>query len=191
MKCDMQLAFILFLILPSSIFAQQVSSGAVASLDGRVVVSERDISSWSSAQSCYGPDALTSRKAAFLKLLEVAIAESALRSAAGVVISSKDIEVEAKRFDSETRAPEILTCVKQNLGQDEAYRRVFVHSILIESRLRQFLNGKKNEHGVWMDQKIWFQSVPLMELEVYDQTLRTWVQNIHGNPRLSVVKLKL
>ena len=191
MNSDIKIILIIFLAFPCPIAAQQVSSGTVASLDGRVVVSEGDISSWSSAQSCYGPDALASRRAAFLKLLEAAIAESALRSAAGVVISTKDIEVEAKRFDSETRAPGILTCVKHNLSEDEAYRRVFVHTILIESRLRQFLNGKKNEHGVRMDQKIWFQSVPLMELEVHDQALRTWVQNIHGNPRLSTVKLKL
>lgn len=112
----------------------------VARLDGREVMSDADLADWSAAQGCYGEDAITSRKAAFMRLAEAAIAEAALAEHGGPVFDSVALSSEAARIDRETRAPDILACIKKVLGPgEERYRRVFVRPTLIESRLRTFL----------------------------------------------------
>ncbi|MDE2293364.1 MAG: hypothetical protein KGL53_14880 [Elusimicrobia bacterium] len=113
------------------------ASPAVAKLDGRVVVTEADLSDWSAAQACYGPGALTSRKAAFMRLTEAAVAEAAMAAHGGPVIDAAKLDAEVRRIDRETRAPEILACIKRSLG--ERYARVFVRPELVESSLRLFL----------------------------------------------------
>jgi|GEM_PF-1447485 len=115
-------------------------SPAAAFLAGEAVVSEDDISGWQAAQACYGEGAITSRRAAFMRLLEAAIAEKALKSAGALKDAAGEARAEAARIDRETRAPGILECVKRVLGPGDArYLRVFVRPALIESRTRFFL----------------------------------------------------
>jgi hypothetical protein len=127
----MKAAFLAMLLtLPAS--AQDV-----ALLDGKVAVTEADLAAWSAAQACYGEGALTSRKAAFMRLTEAALAERAMRESGGPDITDADVAEDAERIDTETQAPDILACIKAALKDD--YRRVFVRPSYTESRLRLFL----------------------------------------------------
>lgn len=119
--------------------ARQERGKAVAALDGEPVVSERDISDWQAAQSCYGEGAIVSRKAAFMRLLETAIAEKALKDAGAVKTGEGELRAEADRINRETRAPEILACVKRSIGEGGGYLRVFVRPVLIETGMRGFI----------------------------------------------------
>jgi len=114
-------------------------AGAAARLDGRAAVTEGDLSDWQAAQACYGEGALTSRRAALMRLVEAAIAGKAMLLAGRAGISDSDLSAEAERIDRETRAPEILACIKKALAPRERYLRVFVRPTLVESRLRAFL----------------------------------------------------
>ncbi|MBI5597446.1 MAG: hypothetical protein HY928_15260 [Elusimicrobia bacterium] len=117
--------------------ALNATAGEVARLDGRTIVTDADIAGWSAAQACYGEGALTSRKAAFMRLTEAAVADKAMRGHGGPVIDDKAVAEDAARIDKETQAPDILACIKAALGAD--FQRVFVRPSLIESRLRLFL----------------------------------------------------
>lgn len=114
----------------------------VVRLEGRAVITEADLSAWSAAQGCYGEDAITSRNAAFMRLTEAALAESAMAGRGGPTLDEAAVSSEAARIDRETRAPDILACIKRALGT-EPYLRVFVRPTLIESRLRLFLMQDK------------------------------------------------
>lgn len=123
-------ALLLCLALPAA--AQDV-----ALLDGKVIVTEADLAGWSAAQGCYGEGALTSRRAAFMRLTEAALADSAMRKFGGPDIADADVAKDAERIDKETQAPDILACIKGALKDD--YRRVFVRPSYTESRLRLYL----------------------------------------------------
>lgn len=120
-----------------------------ARLDGSAYLTEADLSDWSAAQGCYGEDAITSRKAAFMRLTEAALAEAAMKAEGGPVFDAVALSSEAARIDRETRAPDILACIKRALGPgEERYLRVFVRPTLVESRLRTFLmNDAKVQEG--------------------------------------------
>lgn len=119
---------------------------AVAVLDGRAIVSEADIRDYQALQACYGEEALPSRRAALMRLVEAAIAESAMRDHDGPRITDKDVEADALRIDRETRAPEILACIKKHFGGDKRrYERVFVRPALVEARFRHFV---PNDPGI-------------------------------------------
>lgn len=119
------------------LLAAPASSQEVVLLDGKAVVTEADLSGWSAAQGCYGEGALTSRRAAFMRLTEAALADSAMRRYGGPDITDADVANDAERIDKETQAPDILACIKNTLKDD--YRRVFVRPSYTESRLRLFL----------------------------------------------------
>ncbi|MFA6318953.1 MAG: hypothetical protein WC943_16205 [Elusimicrobiota bacterium] len=112
----------------------------VASLDNSVVITEADLSDWQASQACYGQGAMTSREAAFMRLLEAAIAERAMRSAGKPRVASSDLAKEAGRIDRETRAPDILDCIKRHFGKRvKRYHQVFVKTAFVESRMREFI----------------------------------------------------
>ena len=113
------------------------TAAEVARLDGVSIITEADLSGWSAAQACYGEGALTSRRAAFMRLTEAAIAEKAMRERGGPVIDEKAVSDDAARIDRETQAPDILACIKAALGKD--YQRVFVRPSVTEASLRLFL----------------------------------------------------
>lgn len=116
------------------------SAVIVAVLAGHPAIMEADLSDYQATQACYGEGALTSRQAALMRLLEAALAETAMAKAGAAPITEADLKKDAERIDTETRAPEILACIKAHFGPDEArYRRVFVRSHLAEARLRNFL----------------------------------------------------
>lgn len=109
----------------------------VARLDGTSIISEADLSGWSAAQACYGEGALTSRRAAFMRLTEAALADKAMRENGGPVIDDAVVAADAARIDRETQAPDILACIKGALGKD--YQRIFVRPSVTEASLRLFL----------------------------------------------------
>ena len=116
------------------------SVAIIAVLAGRPAIMEADLVDYQASQACYGEGALTSREAAFMRLLEAALAEPAMTKAGASPIVEADLKKDAERIDKETRAPEILACVKAHFGGDAArYRRVFVRTHLAEARLRDFL----------------------------------------------------
>ncbi|TPW20817.1 MAG: hypothetical protein FD126_1305 [Elusimicrobia bacterium] len=126
------------LLLASAFFlAVPAAAQDVVLLDGKPIISEADLADWSGAQGCYGEGALTSRRAAFMRLTEAALADAAMRSYGGPDITDADVAKDADRIDKETQAPDILACIKSSLGPE--YRRVFVRPSYTESRLRLFL----------------------------------------------------
>ncbi|MBI5244094.1 MAG: hypothetical protein HY922_10535 [Elusimicrobia bacterium] len=135
-------------------------AAVVAKLDGEAVVTEAGLSDWQASQACYGEGAITSRNAGLMRLLEAAIAEKAMRQAGVAALTDADLAAEAARIDRETRAPDILECIKKTLepgvrdafsarassqapggaGEGkERYLAAFVRPTLVESRLRTFL----------------------------------------------------
>ena len=122
--------FVLLLAVPAA--AQDV-----VLLDGKPIISEADLAGWGGAQGCYGEGALTSRRAAFMRLTEAALADAAMRAYGGPDITDGDVAKDAERIDKETQAPDILACIKASLKDD--YRRVFVRPSYTESRLRLYL----------------------------------------------------
>lgn len=120
------------------IFSPAYAAGPVASV-GAGEVSERDISDWQAAQGCYGEDAITSRKAGFMRMFEAAVLEELL---AGVKrpIAGADYAKEVARIDAETRAPDILACIKKYFGgATPRYERVFVRPILAQRFIREYV----------------------------------------------------
>lgn len=111
----------------------------VALLSGRPVITEADLLDYQATQACYGEGALTSRKAAFMRLLEASIAGEAMRAGGGPTPDEAVLKEESDRIDKETRAPEIVACIKKHYGDDaRRYRKIFVRLAWIASRFRVF-----------------------------------------------------
>lgn len=102
-------------------------------------VTEQDITDWQAAQSCYGDDAITSRKAGFMRMFEATILDKVL-TGQNHPITQEDYKKEVSRIDAETRAPEILNCIKKHFGDATTrYERVFVRPILGQRFIREFV----------------------------------------------------
>jgi hypothetical protein len=115
-----------------------ILTAALVLLDGRPSVTGHELEAYRSAQACSLQGALGSRESAFLRLLEAAIAEEAMRAHGGPVLEAGDLEREAARLERETPAPLVVACIKERLGPD--YLRVYVKPLWIESRFRTFLS---------------------------------------------------
>lgn len=124
--------------------------GMVAGIGASGMISELDLADFSAAESCYGPDAINSRKAGFMRMLEATVGEEALRRDAGTMITPGDYEAEIERVDRDTRAPEILGCIKKHFGFDpdsgkfrdaegrNRYKRVFLRKYIVQARVFRF-----------------------------------------------------
>ncbi len=117
------------------------TSPIVAVIGEKGRVTEQDLADFAAAESCYGPEALNSRKAGFMRMLETAIMEEVMRREAGIELTKADYEKESRRIDRETRAPEILECVKKYFGADGRgrYERVFLRKNMIAGPFHRFL----------------------------------------------------
>lgn len=132
-------------VLALFIHAGGLNAASAVAVVGGGEVSEQDISDWQAAQSCYGGDAITSRKAGFMRLFEAAILEEVLARQARP-ITAAEYKAEAARIDAETRAPDILGCIKNYFGGGTArYERVFVRPILAQRFIREYV---KSDPGV-------------------------------------------
>lgn len=159
-------------------------------------MTESDLSDWRAAQACYGPDAPASREAAFLRLVEAAVAEEAMRRRGVPPPSQEDLARDADRIDRETRLPDVLACVKASFGpRRERYLAVFVRPALVESRFRELIE-REGPGGVQdaspaagSSQEAWLRAQGPMRLEVRDRALKRWVLGIRGNPRLAAVQI--
>lgn len=127
---------ILLAFFALSVAAADLNAAAVAVVASGEV-SEQDISDWQAAQSCYGSDAITSRKAGFMRMYEAAILEEVLNGVARP-IKREEYDKETARIDAETRAPDILGCIKKYFGGATArYERIFVRPILAQRFIRE------------------------------------------------------
>ena len=107
--------------------------------DPRFAVTERDIADYQVSQRCY-PGGLDSRKAAFMRQLEPAVLSRLLFASSGIDISARAMAEEEARVDRETKAPDILACIKSHFGADrERYRRVFLRPILVQKEFYRHL----------------------------------------------------
>ena len=107
--------------------------------DPRFAVTERDIADYQASQRCY-PEGLDSRKAAFMRQLEPAVLSRLLFASAGIEISTRALVEEEARVERETKAPDILACIKAHFGPDkERYRRVFLRPILTQREFYRHL----------------------------------------------------
>lgn len=122
-----------------SLSAERTSTAAPVAIVGGGNVSEQDISDWQAAQSCYGEDAITSRKAGFMHMFEATILDEILIHQARP-LTTEDYKKEVARIDTETRAPDILNCIKKHFGASTArYERVFVRPILTQRFIREYI----------------------------------------------------
>jgi len=122
------------------LFIPRVQAAAVAVI-GHGEITEQDIADWQAAQSCYGEDAITSRKAGFMRLFEASILDQLLIRQ-GRPITGDDYKKEVARIDAETRAPDILNCIKKYFGDGTArYERVFVRPILAQRFIRELVKS--------------------------------------------------
>ncbi|HCC47957.1 MAG TPA: hypothetical protein DEQ38_07580 [Elusimicrobia bacterium] len=132
-------AVILFAVLTLPASGGEGAVLPAASVGGGIV-SEQDISDWQAAQGCYGEDAITSRKAGFMRMFEATILEDLLVHQATRPINAEDYAKEVARIDRETRAPDILGCIKKYFGEGTArYERVFIRPILAQRFLREYV----------------------------------------------------
>jgi hypothetical protein len=168
----------------------------LARLEGRAAVTEPELSDWRAAQSCYGPGAPASREAAFLRLIEAAIAEEAMRRHGAPALSEEDLARDAERIDRETSAPDVLACVKAGFGsRRERYLAVFVRPALVESRLRELIGRERHGGGApggpaaGLGQEGWLRASGPMNLDILDPGLKRWIRGIRGNPRLAAVRI--
>lgn len=135
------LAVILFAVLALPAAGGEGAVLPTASVGGGVV-SEADIADWQAAQGCYGEDAITSRKAGFMRMYEAAILEEVLNNTAKRPVKTEEYDSEVARIDRETRAPDILACIKKYFGGDgPRYRRVFIRPILAQRYIREFVRS--------------------------------------------------
>ena len=133
------LAVILFAVLTLPVSGGEGAASPAAAV-GNGVVSKRDIADWRAAQACYGPDAITSRRAGFMRMFETALLEEVLNGPAARPIKREEYAGEVSRIDAETRAPEILACIKKYFGDDTArYERVFVRPLLAQRFIREYV----------------------------------------------------
>ena len=124
-------------VLTLFVHAGGLNAASAVAVVGGGEVTERDISDWQAAQGCYGGDAITSRKAGFMRMFEAAILEEVL-ARQGRPITDEEYMEEAARIDAETRAPDILACIKKNFGDGTGrYERVFVRPILAQRFIRE------------------------------------------------------
>lgn len=134
------------------------ASGIVARIGKNRVITERDLEDFTKSESCYGPDAINSRRAGFMRMLEVAAAEELLERQARIVVSPDDYEKELGRIDRETRAPEMLDCIKAYFQFDKAtgafkgdgrrrYERIFLRKNIVGRMNGQFYNSNPRVQG--------------------------------------------
>ncbi len=122
------------------IHAGGLNAAAAVAVVGGGEVSEQDISDWQAAQGCYGEDAITSRKAGFMRMYEAAILDEVLTHSALRPVTREEYAKEVARIDAETRAPEILACIKKYFGESTArYERVFIRPILTQRYIHEFV----------------------------------------------------
>ncbi|MDD2805810.1 MAG: hypothetical protein PHV33_09655 [Elusimicrobiales bacterium] len=130
----------LFAVWALFAFSPKAGASAPAAAVGASEISERDIGDWQAAQACYGADAIVSRRAGFMRLFETAILEELLARRAARPITRADYDRESARIDAETRAPDILACVKKYFGGDaRRYERIFVRPILAQRFMREYV----------------------------------------------------
>lgn len=128
-------------VLTLFVHAGSLTAASAVAVVGGGEVSEQDISDWQAAQSCYGGDAITSRRAGFMRLFETAILEEVLSRQARP-ITAAEYKAETARIDAETRAPDILGCIKKYFGGGTArYERVFVRPILAQRFIREYVKS--------------------------------------------------
>jgi len=137
---------------PAKAEGKSGETGVVAKIGEKGVITELDLADFSAAESCYGSDAINSRKAGFMRMLEASVGEEILGRNAGAGITSADYEAEIARVDRETRAPEILDCIKKHFGFDkesgkfsvaegrDRYKKVFLRKYLAQNRLFRFIH---------------------------------------------------
>ena len=128
---------------------QSAPPGVVARIGAKGEITEADLSDYSAAEGCYGPDSANSRKAAFMRMLEAAVTEELLAREAGIVLSAQDYQREMDRIDSGTRAPDVLDCIKRfflfERGKGFAgdgrrrYERVYLRKYILGRKFADFI----------------------------------------------------
>ena len=122
----------------------------VAKIGVKGLITERDLADFTASESCYGPNAINSRKAGFMRMLEATVREEIIRREEKSEITPADYETEIERVDRDTRAPKILMCVKKYFGFDAGtkkfkssegrnrYKKVFLRKYLAHKRVFRF-----------------------------------------------------
>ncbi|MFA6316474.1 MAG: STT3 domain-containing protein [Elusimicrobiota bacterium] len=123
----------------------------VAALAGEEPITEEDLADSMAVESCYGPDAISSRRAGFIRMLETGLIEAVLAREGGIRIAAKEFEAEERRVDLETKAPDILACIKKRFSFEKGrgfgseqgrkrYWRVYLRKHMANSRFHKFVN---------------------------------------------------
>lgn len=101
-------------------------------------------------ENCYGDDKITSEIAA-IKTINQFLESAVLKSALNLEPSKNDLKEKSALINKDTRAPEILDCVKKVFGSDiNSYLQLYVAPTLINPKLHnQFsISPKINEEEI-------------------------------------------
>ncbi|MCX5797861.1 MAG: hypothetical protein NTY77_20415 [Elusimicrobia bacterium] len=138
--------------------APPTEAGVIARIGEKGLITEQDLTDFTATENCYGPDALSSRKAGLMRSLESDIMEDVLRREARVELSAEDYSREVQRVDEGTRAPDILACIKKHFGWDPGsgwpgdagrrrYERIFLRKSLVPPPFHKFVTFDRKVQG--------------------------------------------
>jgi hypothetical protein len=146
-------------VAPFVVMPQTAPPGVAARIGAKGEITETDLADYSAAESCYGPDAVNSRKAAFMRMLEATVTEELLMRDAGISVSAEDYQSEMDRIDFNTRAPEVLNCVKKHFlfekGKGFAgdgrrrYERVYLRKYVLGLKFADFMKSDQVQGDVY------------------------------------------
>lgn len=157
-KASSFLALILLAAAPAAWAADgpDKDSVVVATIGDKRVVTERDLEDFRQSEGCYGPDAINSRKAGLMRMLESGVFETVLERAK-ISISTGEFEQELLRIDRETRAPEMLDCIKAHFQFEKGtgfkgdgrrrYERIFLRKNIVGRKFHDFITSDPRVQG--------------------------------------------
>ena len=125
---------------------------------GAIAIDKDDVRHYVAAEACYGDK--VDEKIALLNLVDAALEQEVLRLAFGTEITPVMVAERTKWIDANSKAPDILACVKTAYGNDtEGYDRWYVsptianpllhdtfsHDAVIQKKARDFIDKTERE----------------------------------------------
>ena len=113
---------------------------------GNEKISEKDVEYQIAVERCYSSQDI-SREIALIQLKNKFLEKEVLRMAFGVEASRDVLEEKAKWVDENTKAPDILECVKGVFGNDrKSYLRIYIQPTLVNPKLHYLFSQSQEIH---------------------------------------------
>jgi len=136
---------VLCLCLSFFLFLSFFQDNLVAQI-GKEKISEKDIEYQIAIEKCYSEREI-SKDVALIQLKNKFLEKEVLRMAFGVEPDDTVLEEKAKWVDKNTKAPEILDCVKSVFGNDRKnYLRLYIQPTLVNPKLHSLFSQSEEIH---------------------------------------------